>query len=63
MRLKVTPQVRVIVDPSDARRDYYLPQRIAEGALAAGLLAWDETNQCFAERPTIGAIITGCLPA
>jgi hypothetical protein len=42
--------VRVIVDPSNARKDYTLPKNIAEGLYEQGLLAYDLTNGAYYDK-------------
>jgi hypothetical protein len=44
------PIVRVIADPRDASKDYYLSAPIAEASFKVGLLAWDETNRAYCDR-------------
>lgn len=43
-------QARVIVDPRDATRDFYLPHSTANAAHRAGLLAFDATNNTYTTK-------------
>lgn len=47
---KNASQARVIVDPSDASRDFYLPHTTANAAYRAGLLAFDTTNNTYTTK-------------
>jgi hypothetical protein len=44
------PQVRVIRDPRDATKDYFIPRAEAVEAYRKGWLAFDITNHAYTEQ-------------